>query len=160
MKVWLKKTVRFCLQTLLFPLEWFHSFCDWMAITLLKFFKPTEYERHGACKMTGQCCQAIAMQIPKTARKHPWIRKVFLIWHDVRYNFECVGQDGDYLIYSCRYLQPNNTCGIQKVKPKLCRDFPQTLWFGKRGLHKGCGFYFAKRGEVPFRQILEQKEKS
>lgn len=157
MQKWLKKTVRFLIQCIFYPVEWIHSFADALALRLLRLFREPQYQRHGACQMTGQCCQAIALQIPKSSLKHSWIRTVFLLWHDLRYNFEWVGQDQDYLIYSCRYLQ-NNKCSIQKFKPKLCRDFPQVTWFGKSRLHKGCGYYYAKTGSTPFRKILEQKE--
>jgi hypothetical protein len=61
------------------------------------------------------------------------------------------------LVYSCNYLTPEMTCGIQRFKPKLCRDFPQQKWRGFTKLHKGCGFYFEKKTGKDFGKILRDQ---
>lgn len=123
----------------------------------LGIFFRTEFVRQGQCQMTGQCCRNIGMEVPrlwlKRLRLLKWIRR----WHQLRYRFEYQGVQGNMLVYSCRDLTVDKHCGIHWMKPKLCRDYPPTPLFGFAKLHKGCGFYFAKRQGKDFGNVLRSR---
>lgn len=126
---------------------------------VLRFFFKTEFVRKGGCERTGQCCQAIGIEVPRSWFGFPRLIRAIQNWHGLRYNFEAQGRQDNLLVYSCRYLTPEKTCGIHRVKPKLCRDFPPTPWRGITKLHKGCGFRFERREGRDFYRTLEEKKR-
>ena len=153
------KVSRFIVQFLFFWIEWILSLIERIQNKIIFWIWKPEYVRKGNCQLTGQCCRAIGMEVPQWALRRPkvlhWVKK----WHHLRYNFTFVGIKDRLLVYECNYLTAKNTCGIQKFKPKLCRDFPQNRVYGFSKLHKGCGFHFEKRVGKDFFRTLEQKKR-
>lgn len=113
-----------------------------------------EFIRVGDCKMQGICCTRVGMQVPTLWLRWPRLLRTLHRWHYLRYNFTFVGQKDNIIVYSCGYLQRNNTCGIHRLKPKLCRDYPPKPWRGKAGLHKGCGYSYRYSPVLSFQEKL------
>jgi Fe-S-cluster containining protein len=151
------KILRFIVQLSLFVFEGIFTLVETIQYVLLRIvFKP-EFARRGGCQRTGQCCRAIGIEAPVSWFSHPRLIRGIQAWHFLRYNFRAEGRQGNLIVYSCGYLTPDNLCGIQRFKPKLCRDFPPTPWRGITKLHKGCGFYFEKKNGKDFGKILREK---
>ena len=149
---------RFLAQIICNGLEILVKICEWPATRLIRLIKKTEYVRKGSCQMTGQCCRAIGMQFPAAWHKRTRMLNLIKKWHYLRYNFTYIGTHNNMLVYECNYLTHDNKCGIQRFKPALCRDFPKTPLFGVTKLHKGCGFYFARRGASEFEKVLNKMQ--
>jgi len=139
-------------------LEGVFGFFETLSYKIITLFKKTEFVRQGQCQMTGQCCNAIGMEFPKSWQRYPRIINVIKKWHYLRYNFKFHGIQGNMLVYECQYLTKDNRCGIQKFKPKLCRDFPKIPYWGYTKLHKGCGFSYRKRDGRTFDEVLVKKQ--
>jgi Fe-S-cluster containining protein len=43
----------------------------------------------------------------------------------------------DIVFYHCRYLQPDNKCGVHEDRPQFCRDYPDTPFVV---MAPGCAF--------------------
>lgn len=157
MPVLLLKISRLAVQIPLYFLEKILDAVDWTAERFLALFFKREFARRGHCERTGQCCQAIGLEAPASWFRHPRLIGAFQKWHFLRYNFTPHGRQGNMMVYSCNYLTPQMTCGIQRFKPKLCRDFPQEKWRGFTKLHKGCGFYFEKKSGKDFGKVLRER---
>lgn len=146
--------MRFIVQVVFYLLEWVLEIVDDLATSILVLIWPTEYIRISGCAQTGQCCQAIGMGFPRWWRKMPWLLNITKAWHGLRYNFKAYGDKDNLLVYHCLYLKDGKTCGIQRFKPKLCRDFPKTPLFGFTKLHKGCGYSFIRRDGSDFERVI------
>jgi Fe-S-cluster containining protein len=142
------------LRMLFFVLGWLFELIQRAEDRLIRLFKKPEYERKGGCQKTGICCSNLGIQLPASWMKRPWLVRYFIWWHRYRYNFHYHDRTDTLLIYHCAYLTKNNTCSIYKWRPRLCREYPQLQLWGFPKLHKGCGFYFAKRGQKDFREML------
>ena len=156
----IKALPRFFVWILAFEFGSLIYFGDWFAYHLLRFHKRSEYVVKGGCARTGQCCKDLALQMPKSWVKHPRLVKLINAWYRNIFNFHYRGTiNENWLVYECHYLKNGNTCGIYPYRPKLCREFPLVPLFGHGRLHKGCGFWFAKRNELGgFGETLVQKE--
>lgn len=131
---------------------------DWLDNRFSGLMMQREYIRVGQCAMTGQCCKAIGIEFPNSWLSHPRRLQWLSRWHALRFNFEKVGIHDNLLIYQCNYLRADNRCGIQRFKPKLCRDFPTHPWSGKIGLHKGCGYSYERRQLHDFKSKLHKRK--
>lgn len=139
--------MRLLVQIPVFLLERIVAFFDAISLWIVKLACKTEYVRKGQCQKTGVCCRTIGIEYPGWLRKKPKIQSLILAWYNLRYNFEFLGrnEEKDMLVFSCRYLTKQNTCGIYHMRPTLCREYPKTPWRGKVELHKGCGYSFELR---------------
>jgi Fe-S-cluster containining protein len=124
---------------------------------LLHLFIKPEYERKGGCKQTGMCCEQLGVGVPPSFLKREWLTRYLIWWHSFRYNFEYLEQYENAIIYRCRYLTEDKKCGIYKLRPRLCREYPKTLLWGYMKVYKGCGFRFVKRGAKEFSEVLDQQ---
>ena len=155
---WIVKITRFFVQAVFFTLEWIIEKSENLAHWILRLFHKSEYVRGGQCEMTGNCCRAIGIEFPKSWHSKPRLLKWFQKWHGFRYNFRYLGIKGNMHVYDCHYLTDDNRCGIHHFKPKLCRQFPREPFYGLIKLHKGCGYFFHKRGSKPFEGVLRQEK--
>ncbi len=81
----------------------------------------------GRC--TALCCNYVSTEIdaPTTARDFDIIRW-YLIHPGVR--VYCEDNSGSWFVQfmsRCRFLQPDNLCGIYDTRPQICRDLDPTL---------------------------------
>lgn len=133
---------------------------DWLAYRFLLIHRHSEYVRMGGCARTGQCCRNLALEIPRSWARQPWVVKLFTAWYRAVFNFHFLGINRDnWLVFECHYLKNGNVCSIYPYRPKLCREFPLIPRFGHGRLHKGCGYYFARRSEVgKFGEVMARRE--
>lgn len=152
------KYLRLLVQVPLYLLERLLDAVEIVQNAILRLLFKTEFVRRGGCAQTGQCCRAIGIEVPRRWLRYPRLIRAIQAWHFLRYNFSSDGTQDNLLVYTCNYLTDDNRCGIQRFKPKLCRDFPATPWRGFTKLHKGCGFYFEKRSGKDFGRALRQRQ--
>lgn len=133
---------------------------DRLAMVLLRTARKSEYVRRGGCQNTGMCCRSLAIEIPRSWARRSWLVRGLRGWYRSGFNFHSLGTlHGNWLVFECHHLRPDNRCGIYPYRPKLCREFPVTPLFGHGRLHKGCGFWFAKRSELgTFQEALLAKQ--
>lgn len=151
--------LRILVQAVCYIVEGFAALCDRVALSFLRYFFKTEYERKGQCQMTGQCCKMVGLSFPKSWLNYPRLTNTVKSWHAYRYNFSYLGTVDSMHVYECRYLTKDNKCGIHRFKPRLCRDYPVTPWYGFTKVYKGCGYRFEKRGAKEFEKILQKNAK-
>ncbi len=154
------RVVRTGIQCVFYPYERCTDLVAGIDRRVTGWFAKTEYIRTGQCKMTGQCCKAIGIEFPAAWQKYPWLVRWLGRWHRLRYNFESVDQQRNLLVYQCNYLRTDNRCGIQKFKPRLCREFPEHPWRGRIRVHKGCGYQYVPRKTHEFKIKLHRSKNS
>ena len=71
---------------------------------------------------TALCCRYIALPIetPTTARDFDDLR-----WYLMHEDMMIFVEDGDWYLQinrRCRYLRPDNRCGIYGTRPEICRE--------------------------------------
>jgi len=91
----------------------------------------TRFERHGTCKMCGNCCHK-SMSSPQM-----WSRmRQSELGENVR---ETTLADRTVVLEdACYQLGEDNRCEIYDTRPEICRQFPR----GPCDLIAGCGYYF------------------
>ncbi|MCC6273047.1 MAG: YkgJ family cysteine cluster protein [Deltaproteobacteria bacterium] len=163
-------TLRRCLGRLLLFELWVLVFACHMAVYagdrvawfLLGRERKSRYVRRGSCARTGQCCQALGIELPESWVRRPRVVAFFQRWYALVHHFQPIGPpQGRLLPLSCGYLREGHVCGVYPFRPKLCREYPQVSLFGKVELHRGCGFWFverAKLGTFEERLLREQHE--
>lgn len=135
------KFLRLPVQVFLYIFEWILTIQEIIFIKL--FYKETlfQYKRIGSCAQTGSCCKFIGVKIPDYFLRFSLLKKLAIWWYGFRFHFHFLEAKNNVLIYSCNYLK-NNKCEIYRFRPKLCRDYPKNLPYGKIKLYKGCGYEF------------------
>jgi Fe-S-cluster containining protein len=133
---------------------------DKIAWKLLRYDKKTRYVRRGACQRTGMCCQSLAIELPASWIRRPWMVRFFHGWYRMVHRFEPAGPpQGKLLPLTCAHLKDGNLCTIYPFRPKLCREYPFVTLFGHIELHRGCGFWFMEREKVgTFEEKLQREE--
>jgi len=96
---------------------------------------------------TAVCCRYIALPIDK-----PRTRKDFedIRWYLAHENVVVFVEDGDWYISfltPCRYLTPDNRCGIYERRPAICRRYRTTNCDYHTGEYK-YDFYFTRPEEL------------
>lgn len=131
---------------------------DKLAWKILRHDKKSVWIRQGQCQKTGMCCQDLAIEMPKSWVKRPWLMAYLKNWYDKIYNFDFIEiANENMMFFRCRHLSPEKTCSIYPFRPKLCREYPSVTLFGHANVHKGCGFSFKKRGDSnSFESALEK----
>jgi Fe-S-cluster containining protein len=65
--------------------------------------------------------------------------------------------EDDVVFYHCRYLLPNNLCGVHEDRPQFCRDYPDTPFVV---FAPGCAFEpWAAACRVKFDEMKQEVEK-
>jgi Fe-S-cluster containining protein len=113
------------------------------------------YERSGACNQCGKCCTNIYLVYGQQT-----IDSIEM-FEEVRSNnpeydyFLPVQEEEGGVLFQCKQLQPDNTCGIYDQRPDFCRRYPSehSLLMGGK-LAEGCGYRF--RLLQTFGQVLEK----
>ena len=155
----LHKSIQWLVRAIFLLGGWILEIFQRIEDKFIYLLKKPEYVRKGACQQSGTCCQNIGIVIPESWLRRPWLARAFVRWHRYRYNFIYLGKTDNMLIYECRYLSKDHRCSIYRFRPRLCREFPKEILWGYPKLHRGCGFYFVKRGGSEFRTVLEKEKK-
>ncbi|MGE4169111.1 MAG: YkgJ family cysteine cluster protein [Candidatus Margulisiibacteriota bacterium] len=105
-------------------------------------FLPKKYALDGGCLQRGVCCKNIAVYLSKSYWENEKLMRLAQWWYEFVYNFELrfIEEDSRVLIFKCRYLTPENRCGIYWRRPYICRNYPNFGFFEKPVFLPGCGF--------------------
>jgi Fe-S-cluster containining protein len=113
------------------------------------------YIRTGACHGCGQCCSGIHLihgdKVIDSIEK--W-NKLKTRFEDYNY-FIPVEENHLGVVFKCRNLQPDNSCGMYDDRPMFCKKYPteDTLLFGG-ALSPQCGYSF--KAKFQFDDILKK----
>jgi hypothetical protein len=86
---------------------------------------------------------------------HPWLARLILFKMTRIYNFYDRGYTWEVeqgfmaRVLSCHSLQPDGSCGEYRIRPLICRTYPELPLIGKPMVLKGCGYTFARRDRSP-----------
>lgn len=67
------------------------------------------------------------MQAPRK-QKEFW-KKVSIYWVEKIHHMQWTGEEDDVLIFKCKFLTQEGTCGIYKWRPFFCRIYPEVKNF-------------------------------
>ncbi len=114
-------------------------------LRFVRWVYPPRYVLLGGCHKCGQCCRQILGDPPDWVKKS-WVLRLFVSYHRVAHNFHAVarGPEGEVL-FACGYLGDNGHCGIYRLRPFLCRNYPLIPFFEPPRPLAGCGFSVAAR---------------
>ena len=117
------------------------------------------YVRTGDCNQCGQCCSGIALIHHNEPIKTKEQFKQLQTRYDDYRHFEPIDKTEYGLVFRCKNLQPDNSCGIYHDRPLFCRKYPseETLLLGGM-LAPECSYGFTKK--MSFTQVLTQAEKT
>lgn len=125
----------------------------------------TEYKLAGGCKRRGACCQHVLLQWSPWLERFPWLAKLVLWKYTRLYSFYDRGytwevEDGLMArVLGCHALLPDGRCGEYRLRPMVCRSFPELPLLGQPLLLKGCGYKFTRRdgAEEPVAEPPEER---
>ncbi|MBK8014677.1 MAG: hypothetical protein IPK13_25410 [Deltaproteobacteria bacterium] len=111
----------------------------------------TEYVVTGGCKKRGVCCNHILLEWVPFFDRHPWAARIvlwkltrFYSFYDKGYTWEV--EDGLMArVLGCHALQPDGRCGEYRIRPRICRTYPEVPLEGPGMVLKGCGYGFEQR---------------
>ena len=157
MKRILKKTFLVVIRGVYLCFGLFFYYMERASNWLIGYNKKTEYIRMGSCRKCGKCCQLLAVKYPNCFNRSPWLIRQVIKWQEFRCGFTHEGTEGNYLLYKCNLIKPDNTCSIYKTRPRLCREYPKVKLFGRPYAFIDCGFYFVRRdGKPTFDEALHK----
>lgn len=144
--------------------------------TLLNLPKPK-------CCSNGACCKGVSPSLPArdllklAAEGDDFARGFFSIMQPYNSHTEAAKEapgivektlaaaktsphfkgDLDLVVfYRCRYLQPNNRCGVHNDRPQFCRDYPDTPFIV---IDPNCAYLpWAKACKVAYHNIKNESE--
>lgn len=100
----------------------------------------------GACKKRGNCCQYILMPNPKEIfgfLHYFWNTQVCGFYPKSKQIHEINGKKK--IVLGCRHLSKDGRCTNYRLRPVVCRKWPQIAIFGYPNMLKGCGFQAKNR---------------
>lgn len=102
------------------------------------------YIRTGKCNQCGSCCTMILLltqgALIDSKEEFEQLKEVFPEYE--RFYIRCRDEAG-HLLFTCKYLGENRTCGDYKGRPLICRQYPNEELFRKGGiLVSDCGYNF------------------
>ncbi len=127
---------------------------DWFRSLLPDRYKR-ELVRTGSCVRCGSCCRDINLRYQSR-----WIKDevefIDMKGDDQEYlRFQSSGKDHyGHLIFQCRYLLENGSCGDYQNRPDICRSYPtKSLMLSGGTLPPSCGYQISLT--IPFDKRLE-----
>lgn len=154
--------IRWPLRVLVFPFMWL----DLTVQRILQRILRPPYRVEGHCKQRGNCCHYILLGWDPLMDRWPWLGKFWLWWYTEILGFYLRGFDieneaGDVArVMSCRYLQPNGSCGQYRLRPGICRQWPRIDYVSRPYVLKGCGYRPVPRHSLPSEPIETTEELS
>jgi Fe-S-cluster containining protein len=105
------------------------------------FFRK-QWKLEGKCRKCGKCCKEIHMKVEPHLIGNRFTRELVIRWISWLFNFYLIriDYDRDYLVFSCRSINPDGTCGDYRWRPSVCRNYPLVDYFDEPALLEGCGF--------------------
>ena len=107
-----------------------------------KIFFRTKYQLTGSCKRCGQCCKGIYLQISPNQIGSKLFRSLAIWWICWLFDFILIKIDYDnkYLVFTCKHVQKNGSCGNYFWRPNVCRNYPLVDYFKQPSFLPGCGY--------------------
>jgi hypothetical protein len=96
-----------------------------LAMRVVRLFVRPKFVITGECVKCGACCEQILGDPPRLVKDTPWLLGLFVGWHRVVHNFHLVarGESGE-VVFRCGYLKGDGRCGIYRLRPFICRNYP------------------------------------
>jgi len=124
----------------------------------------------GACRRSGACCEAPAIQVGRLTWSLPTLRRIFLGWQRRVNGFELAGSHARARLFVFRcshYDRAARACDSYDSRPGVCRDYPRNLmWHASPGMLPPCGYLAIPPNAAGLRASIEgldltpaQKEK-
>jgi len=132
-----------------------------MFLKLKKWFLANILKRHyyrtGKCKGCGRCCTHIYVKHFKHVVKDEKEFEKLQYIHSFYAGLKVIGKDDIGLIFECTHLDAETKkCKIHKIRPGICRRYPQEELFSMGGaLSDDCGYKME-----PIRTFAEVFEKT
>jgi hypothetical protein len=115
------------------------------AMRLVRWVYPPRFVLTGECHRRGVCCRHIIGDPPALIRR----TRLLSLWtgyHALAHDFHVVGRGpNDEIIFACGHLQSDGRCGIYRLRPFICRNYPVLPFFASPQLLPGCGYRVAPR---------------
>jgi len=102
----------------------------------------TRWVLYGNCKKCGKCCKDIKLAVNPRLLTNSFTRELVVRWTSwvMGFHLKRIEYDPPYLVFSCKILCPDGTCGDYKWRPNVCRNYPLVDFFEEPALFKTCGF--------------------
>jgi len=102
----------------------------------------TKYSIVGNCKKCGNCCKKIYIKATKAQLKSDFFKKIYIKWIEWLFQFSLLEIDYKdcYFVFKCKNLKSDGTCGVYKLRPNICRDYPLLDYFNEPVFLQNCGF--------------------
>jgi Fe-S-cluster containining protein len=98
----------------------------------------------GACRRSGACCEAPAIQVGRLTWHLPSLRRMFLAWQRRVNGFELVSAEprARLFVFRCtHYDRETRSCDSYGSRPGVCRDYPRNLmWQPSPEMLPPCGY--------------------
>ncbi len=111
---------------------------------LLRVRGERPWTLEGACRRSGACCEAPAIQVGWLTWSLPTFRRVFLGWQRRVNGFELTATDARarLLVFRCsHYDRATRSCDSYGSRPGVCRDYPRNLmWQAAPEMLPPCGY--------------------
>jgi hypothetical protein len=99
----------------------------------------------GRCQGSGGCCRYISLDWPSSLRSWTRLRRALVWWYQQVHgffprHFVWVGDDEEIEVFACRHLRADNRCAEYRLRPLVCRLWPNPFGAAPPVLNKGCGY--------------------
>jgi hypothetical protein len=120
---------------------------------MVRLFVRPKYVLTGSCHKCGDCCEQILGNPPRFVKDSKLLIALFVGWHRVVHNFHvnARGDDGE-VIFRCGHLKGDGRCGIYRLRPFICRNYPVLPFYGPPQPLPSCGFGVAARTVTAMRE--------
>jgi Fe-S-cluster containining protein len=105
------------------------------------FFRK-KWKLEGSCKKCGKCCRDIHLKIDPRLLNNRFTRELVIRWISwlFRFYLKRIDHERNYLVFGCRNLTENGTCGDYRWRPNVCRNYPLVDFFDEPALFDTCGY--------------------
>lgn len=108
---------------------------------------PPEYQLVGKCLKCGKCCRLLYSLDTYTTFDFKITQFLFPSYR----RFEVIGKDEDgNLMFRCKWIKDDNTCGNYKKRLSMCKKFPNVKYGSLGKVPDGCGYKL-----VPIRKFKD-----
>ncbi len=96
----------------------------------------------GKCNKCGKCCQDIKLAINPRLLSNIFTRELVVRWTSwvMGFHLKRIEYDPNYLVFGCKSVRPDGTCGVYKWRPNVCRNYPLVDFFDEPALFETCGY--------------------
>lgn len=111
---------------------------------MLSYFVPQKisYKIEGHCLKCGKCCREIRSSGLKNEKELKFMQFIFP-WYK-RFYILKKNENGE-IVLSCKHLAENGTCSVYKMRPFVCRNYPQKKINFNAEMIDGCGYKVVKK---------------